>query len=562
VSKRKAGTLKIAIVAVTLAAALLALGYGVYRVYKKWMPRHLATEARALAEKGDMQNAVLAARRAYQINPNSVAACRLIADLAEKLNEPEAVQFRRRVIAMEPDSIDDVLACAATAFRFNQPEIAEQALATVKDPAKKNARYFSSAGMAAVALRKFDDAAKYYAEAARLEPSNDMHQFNDTTARLQSKDAAQQKAARATLERLRASKTVRVFAHRTLLAVLLANNEMQNALACARELQAYPDAAFADRITYLDLLRQTNSAEWPAFLKELQGAAAENPESAGRIAAWMDTHGMAAQAVEWGRTLKLEVVANGAAGIGLAPCYLAARDWAGLQALVKDTNWGQFDYLRLAYLARALREQGDKNGFLAQWNLATTAAGKRAKGALDLAQIAAAWGWVDEVPDLLWKVSADSADAKWALARLYKHYTARSDTRGLWRVTARLIEIMPDDDVAKNNFAMYSLLLKNDVARADVIAHELYAKDPANPIFVSTYAFSLHRQGRSDEALQIMNSLKREQLEEPSTAAYYGVVLAAAGAPDAAREFLDLAENAKLLPEEKDLVTLARQPRN
>jgi len=57
--------------------------------------------------------------------------------------------------------------------------------------------------------------------------------------------------------------------------------------------------------------------------------------------------------------------------------------------------------------------------------------------------------------------------------------------------------------------------------------------------------------------LKVMNGLSDSQLRDPSLAAYYGVVLAAAGDRARAREFLKLAASAKLLPEEKQLVTKA-----
>jgi hypothetical protein len=54
-----------------------------------------------------------------------------------------------------------------------------------------------------------------------------------------------------------------------------------------------------------------------------------------------------------------------------------------------------------------------------------------------------------------------------------------------------------------------------------------------------------------------MESLNVEQLQEPSIAAYYGVILIAAGENEKAREYLKLGDSAKLLPEEKALIAKA-----
>jgi len=48
-------------------------------------------------------------------------------------------------------------------------------------------------------------------------------------------------------------------------------------------------------------------------------------------------------------------------------------------------------------------------------------------------------------------------------------------------------------------------------------------------------------------------------LRDPSLAAYYGVILTAAGKNEKAKEFLALARSGKLLPEERALIAKAEQ---
>ena len=95
--------------------------------------------------------------------------------------------------------------------------------------------------------------------------------------------------------------------------------------------------------------------------------------------------------------------------------------------------------------------------------------------------------------------------------------------------------------------------------RGQKIARELYEKEPANAAYASTYAFALYSQDDLDKALKVLNSLADAQLHQPEIAAYYGIILVAAGEQARAREFLDLGEKAKLLPEEKALVEKARR---
>jgi hypothetical protein len=72
----------------------------------------------------------------------------------------------------------------------------------------------------------------------------------------------------------------------------------------------------------------------------------------------------------------------------------------------------------------------------------------------------------------------------------------------------------------------------------------------------STYAYALHLQGRTQDGLEAMEKLKKDALEQPSIALYFGVLLSAAGEPDKAAHFLALARSGDtMLPEEKQLLS-------
>jgi Flp pilus assembly protein TadD len=144
-----------------------------------------------------------------------------------------------------------------------------------------------------------------------------------------------------------------------------------------------------------------------------------------------------------------------------------------------------------------------------------------------------------------------------ALQELYAHYAKSGDTSGLYRVLLRSTEVAPEDATIENNFAQVSLLLDADAERARKIAAELVRKEPANANYVSTYAFALYTRGDVAEALQAFSRLTEEQLQVPTIAAYYGVVLAAAGEREKARQYLARGAKAFLLPEERALLTKA-----
>ena len=86
----------------------------------------------------------------------------------------------------------------------------------------------------------------------------------------------------------------------------------------------------------------------------------------------------------------------------------------------------------------------------------------------------------------------------------------------------------------------------------------MYEQNPKNADYASTYAFALYRRGEMRKAVQAFADLPETELHRPQIAAYYGIMLAAAGNFARAREFLDLGAKANLLPEERALLDKAQ----
>jgi Flp pilus assembly protein TadD len=136
-------------------------------------------------------------------------------------------------------------------------------------------------------------------------------------------------------------------------------------------------------------------------------------------------------------------------------------------------------------------------------------------------------------------------------------------TEGLASLYSQLSKTNPSDIISKNNLAMVALLLKSPQQyNAHELAREVYDKSPTNATFASTYAFSLYRGSDFKKAQQVLEQLSPKDLEKPSIAAYYGVVLKAAGDTAKAKKYLDLAltsTNVTFLPEERKLIEEARR---
>jgi len=175
-----------------------------------------------------------------------------------------------------------------------------------------------------------------------------------------------------------------------------------------------------------------------------------------------------------------------------------------------------------------------------------------------LAQVTAGWGWKGENIEVLQEITTQFPKEKWAANSLMAQLYAGGNSRELMEFLTRMYSQDPSDIRIKNNLANLYLLRKSDLEKAYHLAREAYDASPKDPFFTSTYAYSLLLQKKAQEATRVLNDLKPEYLKIPSIAAYYGVVQAESGHKDLAKESLERADEGRLLPEEKELVRLAK----
>jgi Flp pilus assembly protein TadD len=178
-----------------------------------------------------------------------------------------------------------------------------------------------------------------------------------------------------------------------------------------------------------------------------------------------------------------------------------------------------------------------------------------------LAQMELEWGWEGEaqltLSDIV-KTSDNRAYLDWALKNLYRINQKKGDVAELAVVTQKMAELKPDDDIIRNNFVMFSLLTRSNLLAVLPLAETLYKRHSADPVFVSTYAYSLLVRGENTKAMEVIMTLSDEDKRSSSVAAYCGIILAANKEKETAKTYLDLVEDGKLLPQELSLVNAAR----
>ncbi|HZR17123.1 MAG TPA: hypothetical protein VFE51_07335 [Verrucomicrobiae bacterium] len=553
--------LLLAIALGSLALLCLWWRWPAYQAYKQ--ERDL-NRARGFLAEGDLANASLSARQALQINDRNLEACRLMARLSELARSPAVIDWRARLLELEP-TITNRLALVAAALRWGRPpySLAAELLRQLEPAADALPSFQVLSAELALKLNRLDEAGEHFRTAARLQPDNPLHQLNLAVVELQSTDASITSQARRALEQLSSNGVVDAFSLRALATDDLRRNQLSEAERHSKRLLRLPEATFEDQLQRLTILRRLATtelggseinAEFSSRLMTAQRSARTNTVGAFGLCEWMASHGLAQDGLEWLAGLDERQRKAEPLRLARANLYLAIADWLALDRFLSAEKWTDLEFMRLSLLARASWEQGQTGMGDTRWRGAVRAAGDHL-GCLTLL-LGLAEDWRRDPEEVLWQISRRFPREEWALRGLERLYISTGNTVGLNKVYARLIEEngTGSDATNRNDFACTSLLLGINLAQAHEIARKLHREHPEDVIIASTYAYSLHLQGRSPEGVAIMARFSEPQLRQPQIALYYGVLLANAGQGRRAAPYLELAQGVRLSPEEQRLL--------
>jgi predicted Zn-dependent protease len=535
---------------------LLLLGYCSYRAYELWKQGHWMTLAMQYAEKKDAKNELLCLEQALKANPRNVEACRMIANLASAAGSPSALTWREKVVDLDPGSLNDRLALAQSAMLASDYITASNALAGVNPADKKTVNYLDVAGELATAGNNQGEAAADFAEASRLDPSNPVSQFSLAFIELHGTNALDMDEARVNLKRITMNCTnafVRSQAQRELVYDALRFRDYNAALSYSKDLVQQPNASFPDRLVRLEVLRVTKNDEYNTALAACQQEASKNTTKLTQMTFWLMERNQLAQAQAWLQSLSPDIQTNPPAAVFVVQCQMLQQEWSAIQSTASKENWGNMEFMRHAYVAYAMRQQGSSEASRAEWDLAVSDANGRLDKMSTLVGSAARWNWPDETRQLLWSIVQNFPQAKWAQDALQGILYRHGSTRPLMQLFSMQVNRNPTDLQAKNNLAIVAMLLRAQEINPYGLAQEVYQHAPTNSFYKCTYAFSLHLQGKDADALKIMQQLPPQTFENSSTAGYYGVILKAAGDKAQASVYLKRSVKGQLLPEERAL---------
>jgi len=552
------GLTKKFLIFVLVMGVVAATGWFGRKAYKRASERRLVIQAGQYLRTNDFRNGELCLRRALQVNPQSLPATKMVADMLESAGVPSSLGWRVRTAQLQPGNVSYRLDWAETALKVKDLKSAEDALGGVTGAAKASAAYNKLAGALAWSKHDGKDAEQHYMEALRLEPTNLAIVLNLDTIRLGSTNGEAAQAARISLEHLATNETCQLSALHDLQQDAIARKSLSDALKFSKQLAVGPFSRFGDKIDYLQLLKVSTNADFGPWLASLKEESTNSSARAFAMGRWLAMAEGPTEALSWLQSLSNEVRTNQPVPLIITDCKIALKDWTGLLVVVEKQDWAEANFYRLALESLAHRSLGKEYASQAAWRNSLRQSAHRLDRLSRLAQVTAGWDWKAENTEVLHEIISEFPKEKWASNSLMAQLYAAGNTRELMEFITKMHTTDPADVRVKNNLANLYLLRKTDLEKAYRFAREAYESSPKDPFFTSTYAYALLLQKKPEEALKLFGNLKPEYLQIPSVAAYYGVVQAESGHGELAKAPLQRAESAKLLPEEKDLVRLAQ----
>ena len=542
---------------------ILGIGAGlfgfasVHKGWNRWRKARLLTEAKDRLDHNNLNEAEVSARRALAIDPKSLVATRILAETTEKQNRPETVVWRAQIARLDP-GLESELNLASAALRFGQFDLARAAVERVTPEDREKAAYHIVAGWLSRAQGNVAEEERHFAAAVAQEPTNDVYQFNLAVLQILSPDPEKSAAAHNQLERLSKVPQFRTEALRALLDNALRQNQTDAANELAQALQMSPQVTFADYLLCLELYRKLDPKKFDALLDKVKPVAAREGHDVAQLLSWMNKNGLAIAALKWSEKLPVDRTNQPPVAIAVAEALAQTKNWSRLKRWSRNGSWGDDDYLRLAYQAYAVRRSRrtaeSEAEFDALWNSAAAAAEAQPEHKLALARLASTWNLTPEAEQLWLNVAKVPSSRREALDALYALYRETNDLPNLRLTAERLHEASPEEVGLAANAARFALLLDHNAAASRDLAKQAYEKAPNDLATAVTYAFALYGIGRTAEGIKILETLPPDQLNDPHAAVYAALLYDDENQLDAANNYLALARNGPILPEEKHLL--------
>ena len=525
-----------------------------------WSSNKSLEAARAAMMEHQPDKAILAVRRALQLNDHNRRAEEFMAEVAGK-NSPEIeLAWRRKILQQNPADPDVVAAFCVAAARADEVGEATQALQSWPE-GKHDIRFCRAAASIELAKKKYSEALDLYEEALQFPQRKPSDQLLFARLAAFSTNPAEMTQGLTVLEGLESNPEVGPEARRVLILSAMERKEFQTAKS---QLESWLSGGLnnANLLLGLDVYSQIDQKRFSELVKQGFSTFRQDGEVCGRIVERLNQYAESDLAVEYSKAIDPEARTN----IFFKFAYGDALDRIGQWRELCDFtvggwgeehyNWGDIDCFRVALRTRAKQKLSriDPTEVEKLWQESLSLAGQNQLVLWTLVGFARRWSWEAQKEETLWAIARCPHGDEKAIEDLEALYQGRNDSSGLFRVAQRTLELKPDDQQASGRYALLGLLLGNNTETFAEFARK-NCTDGSNrtPEMTAAYAYSLLLKGKKEDAATVLHTLNETDLQ--SQALFAGLVSAANGNHDAARNYFKMAAaKSDLLPEEETIL--------
>jgi tetratricopeptide (TPR) repeat protein len=548
---------RVRLVLITVVLALAAWA-GLWGYFALRQARHLHL-ARSEIEKGDLGQAAFFARLVLQSNPRHPGAMALLGDVAQRNERPwEAVHWFGRRAEASPRDPEALLDFAHLLLQINQTDAVENVLKMAADlPASKLHQGRAVALRAKLSLTRNDraGAVKIYREWLDRSTADDPIHCSLANVLAISADPVESSEGRAMLLRFWEERRFPLETSRSLVTLALKDQTTAQAGPWIECLQNDPSATLADHQLAGAALLQAG-VEWsPVWLEKL-ATYCRNDLQIYQTLVWFRRVRRPLDALAWLKRLPDVAQRSPLVLLGRTEILAEIGPWERVTEVLAGEDWGPMEHFRQSFLFQARSSIGTGNRaetFALVGKNVSRSLARRPGDYYRLVDLMGHWGWsADKKQQILADFSEALPEDAAVLLFLIREAERRRDTPALYSFGRLLLRLRPDHPAAKNNVALYGLLLGRDWEDCLRMTRELHERHPEVPGICLTRAFALLLENRAQDALTLLRSLPEKELESPQAAMYAGLIFQAAGYDSEAKKAWGRVRNpSQLLPEER-----------
>ncbi|MET0262905.1 MAG: hypothetical protein ABW223_08400 [Rariglobus sp.] len=533
--------------------------------WQKWRQDRALAQVEEFAGRNDYRSALLALRRATEIDPNDFRVWREAAEFLAKIGSPEAVVARQNLTRIAPDDISLRIALVTEALRFGDVSTAQSGVTALEQASRRDAAFHRLAAAVSLAMGRSAEFEQHLVSLVEADPADLASRFNLAALRLWSVDAEKSRQAYPALIALGNEPTVRVRASLERLKFAAASREAAKVDSEVALLVPQLNPALAGTLLKRDTPNEPPG--WDALLDALKVASAGNPGDATLLALWLNDLGLGTRALTWLDTLPAAVRAD--AQLAAAEADIAARvnDLPRLRNSLATRAWGQIpeEAINLAIAARVQQMRFGEVRARPTWDDAVSTSTETLAGLRMLARLGGIWRDSDGTERALQVIVDRYPREYWACEALRVRYASRNDLEKLWQLYQSWAPRTPENIPVQQTWIMLGSLLKKSSPRQLERAAELYQQAGPRPETATALAYvsALWSAGKINEAATVSARLPEAVRKEPRVLLWLAIIAAEQDRADDLNASLTALPRKALLREEQQVLdsTLAARER-